>query len=195
MRISWVLCYTYDLGKIHSFKSDSGRGRSSVSPRARASLVFEINRFWEEAPPGTTHWYKLDFLSMLIRSHEPLQGSKYPGAQHQTQQSFSAGLRSGASDEFCTISLSCRGQNHGPLFFLTQPRPTREDPGQKHTDGCFFSFSLVLFSKRELYWNEILLIGKILTEQTSKRYFEILIMEKKMYNVKEFQDLKKKKKG
>ena len=179
MRISWVLCYTYDLGKkIHSFKSDSGRGKAVCLLTPEHPWCSRSTALRRSVTRDDTRRCKRDFF---IDAHS------LPRAATRVQISGSAA--SDAAELLCRTAERRRRWvlYHQPLsswsepraaVFLTQHRPTREDPGQKHTDGCFFLLSFVLFSKRELYWNEILLIGKILTEQTSKRYFEIL-MEKK----------------
>lgn len=134
---------------------------------------------------GHTDIYIWDFLTTLICSHVPLQGSKYlavgTGALHQTQWSFSD-LLQGVRDEFSHQPLCSVVVRAGQTAVLTSRRPfsdvTSSNTWRPWTEthwwmGVFFC---LFFQKRTiLKWDST--YRKNITEQTSKRYFEILIKE------------------
>lgn len=156
--------------------------KSSVFPRTRVSLVFETSgeRTVFGVPPHS--WdsvqVQMGLLTMLICSHVPLQGSKYlaVGQEHQMQRGLralpvcrTAALFPSAPLSWSGLDGRADGRLRQPQATNSQHRPAGEDPGQKHTDGCF----LFVF-KRELYWNEILLIGKILPNKPAKDILKYL---------------------
>lgn len=151
-------------------------GKDEQRFHIRASLVFEDGCF-RQAGSGL-HLEQCRYLTftMFICSHT--RGSKYRAVGQRAPHLTKPGVSPSASLCFPEADKRTSGLAAGRLLLLLFF--TSSNTWRPWTETHWWMFSFVFpfyffsFSKRELYWNEILLIRKILSNKPAEDIFKYL---------------------